>query len=345
MKRKRPNKLMEQLTSVSDVDTSGLVGGPIWRNGAKGRVAHLIVPHFARAKVYAEAFGGALSVFYRLPLGIYEHEAVNDIDASIVMFFRVLRDRTDDLVRVCEMTPYARDEFEVALEHSDDPLEEARRVWVRHRQGFSGNAKSLGDWGRPIGGGGWGPSKTETKFAALRVYAKRLRTTAIDHIDGCEFVDKWGQEATFVYEDPPYLPETCTGQAHKHTMTADDHRRLAEANHRAVERGARVAISGYPSRLYDEELYATWRRVTISVALHGTRDSTGERRTEVLWLSYPQSEEISFVDRGGQLSIFDRALVDEEPAHVDSPMCACIVCRKKIVGDLQSESQSGEKGS
>jgi DNA adenine methylase len=282
-------------------DTSGLVGGPIKRNGAKGLVAPLLVPHFARAKVYAEPFFGAGSVFYRLPPGTYEREAVNDLDASLMTFFRVLRDRTDDLVRVLEFTPYARDEFEAALTRSDDPLEEARRVWVRSRQGFAGSAGTVGDWGRyPGNAHGWGPSETCSKLAVIRTYAARLRAVAIDHIDATDFVEKWGQAETFVYEDPTYLPETCTGAVHEHTMSSDDHRRLAEANHRAVERGARVAISGYPSRLYSEELYLGWRRVELNVALYSTREK-GQRRTECLWMSYPATEALGYVPPDGPL--------------------------------------------
>ena len=123
---------------MSGDDTSGLVGGPIKRNGAKGRVAHLLVPYFAPAKVYAEAFFGAGSVFYRIPPGTYEREAVNDLDASLVTFFRVLRDPAlrADLVEACRLTPYARDEFDAAYEPTDDPLERARRTCVRAAMGF-----------------------------------------------------------------------------------------------------------------------------------------------------------------------------------------------------------------
>ena len=77
-------------------------------------------------------------------------------------------------------------------------------------------------------------------------------------------------------------------------MTDADHRRLAAAIHGAVYRGAKVAISGYPSALYDELFGGgRWRCVEREVALVGTRDATGMRRTECLWMSYPESE--SFV--------------------------------------------------
>ena len=72
-------------------------------------------------------------------------------------------------------------------------------------------------------------------------------------------------------------------------MTDADHRRLAAACHGAVERGAKVAVSGYPSRLY-EELFAGWRRIEVDVPLYGARDTKGQRRTECLWMSYPEAE-------------------------------------------------------
>lgn len=276
---------------MTAADTSALAGGPIKRNGAKGLVAHHLVPHFAPARVYVEAFFGAGSVFYRLDASLYERAAVNDLDRSVVTFFRVLRDRTDDLVRACEFTPYARAEFIAALEHSDDDLEEARRVWVRHRQGLAGAAKTAGDWGREPGGDshGWSPGASETKLAALRTYAARLRGVCIDSIDGAEFVDKWGQVATFVYCDPPYVTATRKSTTYAHEMTDADHRRLAVACHGAVERGAKVAVSGYKSALY-EELFAGWRRIEVDVPLYGARDTKGQRRTECLWMSYDVSE-------------------------------------------------------
>ena len=295
---------------MSGDDTSALVGGPIKRNGAKGLVAPRLLPHFAPACVYAEAFFGAGSVFYRIPPGTYEREAVNDLDASLVTFFRVLRDRTNELVTACELTPYARAEFVAALEHSNDPLEESRRVWVRHRQGLAGAAKTAGDWGRDPGGNAhaWGPHKMGSKLAQLRVYAARLRGVVIDSIDGAEFIDKWGQRETMVYADPPYVTATRKGTTYAHEMTDADHRRLAVACHGAVERGAKVAVSGYPSALYDE-LFAGWRRVEVDVPLYGARDTKGQRRTECLWMSYPEAESFAGIEaakrNARQLSLFD----------------------------------------
>jgi len=274
------------------LDTTRLVGGPLQRYGGKGLNAPRIVPHFARAANYAEACLGAGGIFFRVPEGVYDRAAVNDLDASLATFFRVLRDQPDELVRLCSLTPYSRSEFVAALARSDDPMEEARRVWIRGRQGFGGKAGCAGDWGRnPTGVKAWPPLKCVTKLDALHAYARRLLHVAIDCIDGAEFIAKWGREGTMVYVDPPYVASTRKGDAYLHELNDDGHRRFAAACHGAVERGARVAVSGYHSALYDA-LYAGWRRIDIDVALHGTRHSNGQRRTESLWMSYPASEEI-----------------------------------------------------
>ena len=283
------------------LDTTRLVGGPLRRYGGKGLNAPRVVPHFARAKVYAEACLGAGGIFFRVPEGTYARAAVNDLDASLVTFFRVLRDQPDELARLCSLTPYSRSEFAAALIRSDDPLEEARRVWIRGRQGFSGIAKCAGNWGRDPGAPAWLPGQSITKLDALHAYARRLLHVAIDCIDGAEFIAKWGREGTMVYVDPPYVASTRKGDAYLHELNDDGHRRFAAACHGAVERGARVCVSGYASDLYDA-LYAGWRRIDIDVALHGTRHTRGQRRTESLWLSYPASEEIG----AGPLSLTER---------------------------------------
>lgn len=167
---------------------------PLKRYGGKGRLAHEIIPRLARASSYVEPYFGAGAVFFALPEGAYERHAVNDRDASLVTFFRILRERPEDLLRALSLTPYARDEFVAALEASADPLEEARRVWVRSRQSFSGvdRVRSVGRWSRPTGRCGWRPANNDARMAELHELADRLRQVVIDNIDGAAFVDKWG---------------------------------------------------------------------------------------------------------------------------------------------------------
>ncbi len=271
--------------------THDMRGSCIRRPGGKGDLADKLVPLFPNAELYVEPFFGAGSIFYAIPDNTYPRMAINDLDKQIVTFFRVLRDRTEEFIRVCELTPYARDEFIAALEHSDDELEEARRVWIRSRQGFAGQATAPGNWGRSDQKT-WNPGSAETKFRLFREYAERLRTVAIDNVDAVEFIQKWTFEDTFIYCDPPYVTASRKSEHYEHEMTDADHRKLAEVLHAAVEAGAKVGISGYPNELYDSELYKGWRRVEFDVKFTGSqKKDDNPRRTEVFWMSYPESEQ------------------------------------------------------
>ena len=267
-------------------------GGPIRRYGGKGLMGEKIVSHFPEAATYLEPFFGAGSVFYAIPPGKYPHEVVNDLDSSLTTFFRVLRTRTEELALQLSRTPHSLDEFAACLEHSPDELEEARRVWVRSRQGFSGVSSSRGKWGRNVAGtGGWPPHKTETKLSQLDSYAERLRGVVIDNTDAVEFLDRWARGDCFVYADPPYPHETRgTTKDYSHEMNPDQHRLLAESLNRAVARGCKVAVSSYDCDLY-RELYAGWRIVQWDQTLQGNDKSVGvQKRVETMFLSYGRGD-------------------------------------------------------
>ena len=88
---------------------------------------------------------------------------------------------------------------------------------------------------------------------------------------------------TLVYADPPYLPSTrVSKQAYRAEMDYEDHLELAVTLRRFK---GPVALSGYPSALYDS-LYEGWRRVEKSVANHSSQAKTKEVKVEVLWMNY-----------------------------------------------------------
>ena len=273
------------------MDVRELRGSCIRRPGGKAPIADKLVHLFPNAELYVEPFFGAGSVFFGLPDGRYPRMAINDLDKQMYTFFKVLRDRTDELVGKCELTPYSRDQFIACLQHSDDELEEARRVWVRSRQGFAGVATAAGNWGRSDQKT-WNPGSAEAKLKAMRSYAAKLRPVAIDNIDCIDFIEKWAFKDTFIYCDPPYVASARKCETYEHEMDDSHHRRLSEVLHYAVGEGASVGISGYANDLYDKELYADWRRVEFDIPFSGSRLKTAvDRRTEVYWCSYPESAE------------------------------------------------------
>jgi DNA adenine methylase len=271
------------------------VGGPILRYGGKVGIADAIVPRLPRGKLYAELFFGAGGLFYAIPPGTYPSEVVNDLDHAIVNFFRVLRDRPQDLRAALEATPYAREEFRRALERSDDPLEEARRLWVRIRQSVNGVGLH---WSRPsVGDGQPRIARTEGKLARLESFAARLRGVTIDCRDAIDLIGVYAGRDVAMYLDPPYLPSTRTrfGRGtYEHEMGEAGHLRLLEACVAAVTKGARIMLSGYPSPVYDEAL-SGWRKHEIATFMNATTTGPRQRRTEVLWMSYGPEHELARV--------------------------------------------------
>ena len=80
--------------------------------GGKARLARWITGWFPEHYVYLEPFCGSAAVL--LAKRRCAHEIINDADRNVVTFYRMLRDRPDDLARACALTPYARDELAAA---------------------------------------------------------------------------------------------------------------------------------------------------------------------------------------------------------------------------------------
>src|SRR5665213_2754809 len=110
---------------------------PVLRwHGGKWLLAKRILEYFPRHHLYTEAYGGAASVLLRKWRSA--GEIYNDLDQTLVHLFRVLRDpdQAAALIRLLELTPYARDEFAAAYEPAEDPVERARRTIVRSFMGY-----------------------------------------------------------------------------------------------------------------------------------------------------------------------------------------------------------------
>lgn len=167
------------------------------------KIIPLIPPH----TVYVEPFAGGLAVFFAKPeppVTNSDHycEVVNDTDRRIVNFYRMLRDRPNDLVYACSMTPYSRVEHtETARQETDDLVESARRWYVDIQQSFSNKSRSgwrtsafgrnnADSWGRAID--------------RLGDCAKRMRRVYIECQDALRVIERWDSPQTFFYCDPPY---------------------------------------------------------------------------------------------------------------------------------------------
>lgn len=257
--------------------------------GGKITLAPRIAALFPVHEHYVEPYCGSLAVLLAKPRS--PMETVNDLDGDLMTFWRVLREQPADLVRVCALTPHSRAEHQAAYDHDSDlgDLERARRVWVQLTQGRAGSRKRTG-WRHYVNPGGSSigmPDYLDGYVGRMLPAAERLAGTSLESMPALDLVAKYGAEPkVLLYVDPPYLGSTRNSGGYVVEMAGEgDHRTLAAAL-RACR--AAVVLSGYPSDLYDRDLYADWDRVTFKA---GTGQShTWENRTEVLWSNRPLGE-------------------------------------------------------
>jgi DNA adenine methylase len=284
--------------------------GPLRYYGGKKTTAHHIIPRFPRSTkenelgLYVEPFFGGGGVFFQVPPQLYPIQVVNDLNKSIVTFYRVLRTRPDELIQACKLTPYALAEqrdCRLALNDPgldsekmtpEDELETARRVWVRHRQNFAGMQTKIVGWSRATPTTSMAAS-AEVTLSQLHDYADRLRPVHMDCEDACTVVKRYGKAGVFIYEDPPYHMESrVTDFGYQHEMSEEQHIALFEANDAASKAGALIMVSGYGGPFYDR-IYKDWRRVEFERPNVAANADEGRiTKTEVLWMNYPESLEI-----------------------------------------------------
>jgi DNA adenine methylase len=257
-------------------------------HGGKWKLAPWIIEHFPEHRVYVEPFGGACSVLMRKRRSY--GEIYNDLDGDVVNLMRVLRsERAAELISAIRLTPFARDEFELAYEVSSDPLEEARRLIVRSLMGFGTDG-----FNRAVRTGfransnrsGTTPAHDWANYPpALAAIVARLKGVVIENRTAAEVMAQHDGDETLCYLDPPYLPDTRSMKsrksgekyhAYRHEMSMEDHDAMLKL---ATDLRGMVVISGYPSALYDNAL-SGWRRVTCDAMADGART-----RTEVLWIN------------------------------------------------------------
>ncbi|MGW6210985.1 DNA adenine methylase [Streptomyces sp. NPDC055109] len=266
---------------------------PVPYFGSKQRIASWIVSQLPEHSHYVEPYAGGLSVL--LAKQPSRMETVNDLDGDLVNFWRIMRDRPEDLVRVCELTPHSRAELTGAWEPTEDELERARRVWVRLVQGRGGMMRRTG-WRHYTASSDSSigmPGYLDAYRDRLLPAAQRLMSVSLECLPALTLIGKYGAgRDVLLYVDPPYLGTT---RSHRDRYGAemrgeDDHRELAIA---LADCAAAVVLSGYHSPLYDE-LYADWHRYEQATS---TGNGTGDKgRTEVLWANRPL---------GNQLGLFD----------------------------------------
>lgn len=257
-------------------------------HGGKGRIADWIVSLLPPHRVYIEPFAGSAAVL--LAKAPSTHEILNDLDGNAVTFYRVLRDRPEDLELACRLTPYARDEFLAADLDDDtiDDVERARRWWVRTSQSFNHTGGKHTGWATSVHRGSNSARTVLNRLERFAPAVDRLGHVVIENRDAVAVIEQYSTPDAVIYADPPYLLATRTAMKKRPSgdylhefATVPDHERLAEALHATP---ATVLVSGYESPIYDQ-LYDGWARTQRRVLRRSSngRSAVHVHTTEVIW--------------------------------------------------------------
>ena len=269
------------------------VRSPVVWVGGKSRLLDWLLPLLdVPARVYVEPFGGSAAVLLNRPRAAVE--VYNDADGQLVNLLRCVAQHPQELKRLIEQTPYARQVYDEELAWlkrggpgSMTDLQRAARWWWLCLASFSGSL-----------GCGFGTAATETqtayvhrRIAVIDEASARLRDVLIERADFRVILERYDTPETLFYCDPPYVGHEDAYDKLGPCFTEADHRDLA-ALLGAVQ--GRVALSYYPCDLVDE-LYPPrgtrgWRRETKAwvSTLSNPRAAPGAdyQRTELLLLNY-----------------------------------------------------------
>lgn len=248
--------------------------------GAKWQLADWITSFIPDAHdCYVEPFSGSAAVFFRKrPSAI---EVLNDLNGDVVNFYRVLRERPDDLIRAIEFTPFSRYEYLLSYETTDVPLEAARRFYVRCWQSFGASGGKRTGWRMQRNlNRGTNITREWSRTDGLWFAAHALKCAQIESRSALEIINQYDTPRTVFYIDPPYVLKSRSGgigrKRYLHEMSDDDHRQLAETLHQI--KGMAI-VSGYASDLYDE-LFAGWKTYSKTTTTNGQG-----KALEVVWLN------------------------------------------------------------
>lgn len=228
--------------TLSEVDTTlegekasehRMLNSPIKWVGGKSRLRKRIIELLPPHTCYVEVFGGAAWVLFGKPPS--DVEVLNDIDQELINFFRVVKEKPEELIKSFEWELVSRGEYErlasLAPEQLTD-VQRAHRFYYLIMAGWGGELHyprfqtSISDGGhgnRLIGA-------LDTLENRLKPIHDRLHTVIIENLDWRECIDRYDRLGTVLYLDPPYPDNPCN---YAHNMRGwDEHKELAARLHK-----------------------------------------------------------------------------------------------------------------
>ncbi|WP_430606423.1 hypothetical protein IGJ55_002101 [Enterococcus sp. AZ170] len=252
--------------------------------GSKWRIADIIIKNIPEHTTYLEPFFGSGAIFFsKDPSRI---ETINDLDERVYNFFKICRDQPEQLARVAYLTPMSRQEQNLSVQDTRDPLENARRFLTQSWQSIGGVQRHKTGWRSNIDKiGGKLHEWNEIPERVLEV-ADRLKDAQIENQDAVKLLQRYNREEVFAYIDPPYLLSTRKGRYYETDMEDNQQPELLDV---LKSFKGKFILSGYDNQLYDDILSDCYKMYINAQA------EAGQSRTEVLWMNYEPSGQMTLL--------------------------------------------------
>lgn len=251
-------------------------------HSGKFRIADWIISQFPSHRTYVEPFGGGGAVLLAKPPS--RVEVYNDLDADVVNFFEVLRDKqlSQELAHLIELTPYSRTEFLNARTETTSKVDQARKLVIRAQMGFGSAGATKGNTGFRLDTGRGGSDIVkiwQRQPEVILQAAARLKKVLIENRDALKVIEDHDRDDTLFFIDPPYVLDTRNmgGKAYRHEMSNEDHEKLIKTL--KLCKGM-VIVCGYEHPIYES---LKWKKIKKTVAAAGQAGSV--MREEVLWIN------------------------------------------------------------
>ena len=200
------------------------------------------------------------------------------MDGDIVNLFKVCREYPQELAQLINLTPFARDEFQNCYEKSDNPIEQARRTLVRYHQSFGTSNSSKNSWRnvQTYGGPRCATMWNDLPDIVVQI-SERLKEAQIENTDALTLIERYNDENTLIYCDPPYLRKLRKKNIYAVEIRDEKHIELVEILKKSK---SKIILSGYDNDSYNQELkcwFTAEKQTTAQMGLH---------RTEKLWMNF-----------------------------------------------------------
>jgi DNA adenine methylase len=220
-------------------------------------------------------------------------EVVNDKELQIVNLYRHLRDASQHLAMLLDLTPYSRSEYYSAKSRGLS-LEDTRKTLVASYMGVGNSLADSSNGFRNSKKSTATPSRSWASYVnQFEQLHERIRGAMIEGLDWSEIFEKYDTPETLWYLDPPYVWSTRSKQqanrAYSHEMSNEDHIRFIE---RIQSLKGMVILSGYDHPIYEA---LPWQKVQAEA--NTQRNAT---RIESLWLND------AVIKAQNQMSLFEK---------------------------------------